>query len=141
MYKHNWKYVCIAKLSFVVFSLSSTRELLAFANLTRSAVALSVLQWSKVVKSFSWVNHTIGNFSITERASQLFFLSFWINVPGVTVSFYIQQKVWIPFLRALANGNLKKTLIASDTQPLFSLYFGAGPPKKRRDKLIIKMLR
>lgn len=57
-------------------------------------MALSALQLAKVVRSSSQVTHRIMNFSITERTSQLFFLSFWINIPRISMSSNSHQKLW-----------------------------------------------
>lgn len=74
--------------------LAATMQLLAAANLTRSMTVLPALQLSRVARSFLGGDHKFISFSVTERASQLLFLSFWTSIPGVSVSFYIQQKSW-----------------------------------------------
>lgn len=90
-------------------------ELLAPANLMRSAVTLAALWLSKLVRRFSWVTHKIINFSITKRAFQLFSLSFWINIPRVSVSFNNQQNYEIipPLSQGTDSWGLEEDLIVS----------------------------
>lgn len=104
--------------------LASTMELLAPANLTGSAVARSVLQLSKVVRIFSWVNHKIINFSIAESFPAILSVFLDQYPQGISVLLYSTEimKSFSLFLRALANGDLEKTLIVSDNCPTTFLF-------------------